>query len=274
MESVFLQDANSLVMRPHLLADILTYLKRRFPSIARITSYARAHTVARMALQDLLSIREAGLNRLHIGLESGSDEVLERVRKGVTKQQHIEAGLKAKEAGMELSEYYMPGLGGSDLLEVHALESADALSRINPHFIRLRTLAIPASAPLFDDQAAGRFVKAPEIEVLRELRLFLENLRGVTAYLASDHVLNLFPELEGQLPGDRGRMIAILDAFLEMDREQQALYQLGRRLGIFSALRDLEDPRRNAAAQEAAVRLGLSPDNVDALTGGIVAHFI
>ena len=95
LRSVFLQDANSLAARPRDLVEILTYLRERFPSIERITSYARSQTVAFRKDDELRAIREAGLDRLHIGLESGCDEVLEMVRKGCTKQMHIEAGLKA-----------------------------------------------------------------------------------------------------------------------------------------------------------------------------------
>ena len=149
MQSIFLQDANSLIIKPHELIAILTHLKDRFPWVTRITSYARSRTVARISGPDLALMAAAGLNRIHIGMESGSNEVLAMVRKGVDKATHIKAGLKVKEAGMELSEYVMPGLGGRALSRSHALETADALNRINPDFIRLRTLALPGRTRLF-----------------------------------------------------------------------------------------------------------------------------
>ena len=157
MSSVFIQDANSLIMKPDHLVEILIHLKNLFPWVERITSYARSHTIARIKDDNLKAIREAGLNRIHIGLESGSDQVLKMIKKGVTKQTQIKAGLKVIKAGMELSEYVMPGLGGKQLSKTHALETADALNRINPDFIRLRTLAIPNSVELYDDYEAGNF---------------------------------------------------------------------------------------------------------------------
>jgi histone acetyltransferase (RNA polymerase elongator complex component) len=109
-------------------------------------------------------------------MESGADQVLKMVRKGATQRMHILAGRKVKDAGMELSEYYMPGLGGRRYLEVNALETAAAMNAINPNFIRLRTLAIPPGIPLYEDYAARRFDKATDMEMARELLLFLESL--------------------------------------------------------------------------------------------------
>ena len=139
MRSIFLQDANSLVIKPADLRVVLGHLRSCFPWVERITSYARSHTVARIADADLQAFAAAGLNRIHIGLESGSDRVLTRMKKGVTKAGHIKAGQKIKQAGMQLTEYVMPGLGGRDLSRDHALETADCLNQIDPDFIRLRT---------------------------------------------------------------------------------------------------------------------------------------
>ena len=105
MSSIFIQDANSLIVKPEDFLDILIHIRKRFPWVERITSYARSHTIARLKDADLASIGEAGLNRIHIGMESGSDRVLKQVQKGVSKQIHIKAGLRVKRAGIELSEY-------------------------------------------------------------------------------------------------------------------------------------------------------------------------
>ncbi|HUU94636.1 MAG TPA: radical SAM protein [Phycisphaerae bacterium] len=274
LKSVFLQDANSLAAKPRDLVEILTHLRERFPSIERITSYARSQTVAFRKDDELRAIREAGLDRLHIGLESGSDEVLKLVRKGCTKQMHIEAGLKAKRAGFEVSEYYMPGLGGRRLSEQHALESADALNKIDPHFIRLRTLAIPDGVPLSEDQREGRFEKCTDVMVARELLAFIENLDGISSVIKSDHILNLFSDLHGRLPQDRAAMIGMLRAFLEMDPERQSRYQVGRRLGLLSCIRDMDDPRRMSLIDESYHRLRVTPQNVDEVTDELVTAYI
>lgn len=274
MRSVFLQDANSLIIKPADLVEILKHLKMRFPRVERITSYARSHTLARMKSSDLEALRDAGLNRLHIGLESGSDQVLKMVNKGATKETHIQAGRKVKRAGIELSEYYMPGLGGRALSEENALETADALNQINPDFIRLRHLAIPDSAPLSESYEAGRFDKCSDVMVADEILTFIKGLEGITSVVKSDHILNLFGDLEGTLPRDKERMTTILRTFLAMSPERQHLYLIGRRLGIFFCLSDMQEPHKLTKAEQAYRELGVTPANVDEITTRLAKRFI
>ncbi len=271
---VFLQDADSLIIGSVDLLAIFRHLKERFPHLERVTSYARSRTIARLPLEVLAALRQAGLTRLHIGMESGADVVLEQMHKGATRAQHILAGRKVKDAAIELSEYYMPGLGGQEHMERHALESAGVLNEINPDFIRLRTLAIPFETPLYENYASGAFAKCSEIMVARELELFLENLRGISSRVASDHVLNLFPEVEGVLPRDQERMLAIVRRFLALNPEEQCLYQVGRRTGIFSCLKDLEDPLLLAKAHDLCRRYDIGAHNVDQVSEELMRRFI
>jgi hypothetical protein len=271
---VFIQDANSLVMAPGDLMAILRHLTARFPEVTRITSYARSGTIANLDAGALAYLRAAGLSRIHIGMESGANEVLKMVRKGATQRLHIRAGLKVKAAGMELSEYYMPGLGGRRLLEANAVETAAAMNQINPDFIRLRTLAIPSHIPLYEDYTAGRFEKATDVETARELLLFLESLSGITSAIRSDHILNLLPEVDGQFPQDQARLIGIVRAFLNLEPELQFIYRVGRRLGLLSGLGDLADPGRIARVEAVCREYGLRPGDVDAVTDDLMRRFI
>ena len=272
--SVFLQDADSLVIGASDLIEILSHLTKRFPGVQRVTSYARSSTVARMESRDLKALREAGLNRLHIGLESGANEVLRLMHKGTTQKNQIVAGLKVKQAGMELSEYYMPGLGGRGLWEANARETAAALNEINPDFIRLRTLAIPVGAPLYDDYQAGRFDKPNDVEMAREVLLFLESLRGLTSVVKSDHILNLLPEVEGALPEDQGLMISVVETFLKLSPEEQVVFQVGRRTGMFNGLGDLENPFRRGRAEEIIRKNQITPENVEAIIDELMRRFV
>jgi radical SAM superfamily enzyme YgiQ (UPF0313 family) len=274
MRSIFIQDANSLVIKPAHMIEILLHLKKCFPRVERITSYARSHTIARIKNPDIKAIADAGLNRIHIGLESGSDKVLERVNKGVTKALHIKAGLKVKAAGMELSEYIIPGLGGKTLWKTHALETAEALNQINPDFIRLRTLAIPNRLELYKDYREGRFEKSSDLEIVKEILLFIENLEGITSVVKSDHILNLLQELEGKLPGDKAVMIGLLRSFLEMEPQQRCLFQVGRRMGVFTSLSDMNIPGKLAVARAVCQQHGVTPENVDKLIDEAMKRFV
>lgn len=274
MKAIFLQDANSLVIKPDQLIRILRHLRYRFPWVERITSYARSHTVARISDAHLAKMREAGLNRIHIGLESGSDAVLKMVRKGVDQRTQIKAGRKVKRAGMELSEYVMPGLGGKALTREHAVETAQALNQINPDFIRLRTLAIPGGIALADAQRQGHFVKLNDIEMVREIRLFVDHLDGITSMIASDHILNLFEEVKGRLPGAKPEILAVLDRFLALPDQDQVSFQVGRRLGLFSRLTDIKSPNRRARVDAYCSQYGITAENVDAVIDAMMTRFV
>jgi len=215
LSSIFLQDANSLILKPSDLSDILQHLKNRFPWVERITSYARSHTLSRIKDDEMKMIAQAGLNRIHMGLESGSDQVLKMAKKGATKEIHIKAGKKVKNTGIELSAYVMPGLGGRKLSDIHALETADALNQINPNFIRLRTLAIPEHVPLFEEYKAGRFEKCDDTMMAKEIYKFINNLNEITSIIKSDHILNLCEAVQGSLPEDKGKMLSVLQSYLQ-----------------------------------------------------------
>ena len=274
MKSVFLQDANSLIIKPSELIEILNHLHKCFLEIERITSYARSHTISRISDKDLKAIREAGLNRIHIGMESGSNEILKIVKKGVTKEQHISAGRKIKKAGIQLSEYWMPGLGGKSLSKENALETADAMNQINPDFIRLRTLAVPENTPLHDELINGSFIPATNVEIVNEMLLFLEHLEGIYSYIMSDHILNLFEDFEGKLPDEKERLTGILKTFLKMSSDDQVIFQIGRRKGIFHTIDDMHDPIRLSKAKRICVEYGVTSENVDEITQSILRMYI
>jgi len=274
MQSIFLQDANSLVIKPDNLILILDHIRKSFPWVERITSYARSQTIDRISGTDLARISAAGLNRIHIGLESGADEVLQLVQKGTDQAMHIRAGQKVKASGMELSEYVMPGLGGRDLSQVHAIETAAALNQINPDFIRLRTLAIPTRTELFEDWQSGNFVKMSDCEVATEILLFLGNLEGISSTLQSDHILNLFQEVEGQFPQDKQTMMTVIQNFLELPAEEQMLYQVGRRLGVFVQLADLEQLEKRQKVISACQYYNVTLETVDEKIDELMKRFI
>ena len=274
MQSIFLQDANTLIIKPDELVEILNYVQKSFPNVERITSYARSHTIARISDDDMARIAVAGLNRIHIGMESACDEVLDFVKKGVDKKTHIIAGQKVKRAGIELSEYFMPGLGGVTLSRENALETADALNQINPDFIRIRTLGLPENIELYKDFQSGAFIKPGDVPMAEELLLLLDNLNGITSTVKSDHILNLFQEVEGRLPEDKERMTAPLRTFLAMPPEEQLIYMVGRRTGIFSKLEDLHDSELRNHAEKARTAHRVTLDNVDDFTLEMMKRFI
>ncbi len=274
MTSVFLQDGNSIVYKPSDLLAVLNHLTTTFPQIERITTYARSKNLYRMKDETLSAFAQAGLNRIHIGMESGSDAVLSYVNKGVTKEEQILAGQKVKKAGIELSVYYMPGLGGKDLWELNAIETADVFNKINPDFIRLRTLGIPKNAELYQEVQQGTFTKLGDKAVVKELQLFLAKLSGINSTILSDHILNLLQEIEGTLPIDKQKMLDVIERYLSLNEKDQTLYMVGRRTGVFSKIDDIYDVELMPHAEYQVRSHQVTSDTVEHFTASMLERFI
>jgi histone acetyltransferase (RNA polymerase elongator complex component) len=204
-----------------MLVKVLNALFTSFPNIQRVTSYTRAKTIAKKPLEDLIKIYQAGLTRLHVGLETGDRDLLKEIEKGATPEEMIEAGRKAKDAGFEYSLYVLLGIGGEEKWEQHARGTAEVLNQIDPHFIRVRTFIPQPNSPLHEAMLGGSFQPASPETILKETKLLVERLQ-VTSQFLSDHISNLLP-LHGKLPEDKEKMIQIIE---------EALKELGENDGL------------------------------------------
>lgn len=240
-ENVFLQDANSLILKTADLLEVLNFLNEKFPGIKRITSYCRSHTAARKTVAEFEQLKQAGLTRIHIGMESGCDEVLSMINKGVTAADHIRAGLNIKGAGIELSEYVMPGLGGEKWTQKHALDTARVINAINPDFVRLRTLHVVPGTQMDEIMKIGSFKPLGSDDIVREIQLFIEQLDVQGTYLASDHILNLLEELEGRFPEDKQKILSVIERYFNLPAGDRLIFRLGRLSGSFRRLDDLAE---------------------------------
>jgi radical SAM superfamily enzyme YgiQ (UPF0313 family) len=195
-KTVFIQDGNSLQLNTKKMVDILKHLRKTFPSINRVTTYARSKTLSNKSLEELISIREAGLDRLHVGLETGDDELLKKTKKGVTGAEHIDAGKKAMEAGFQLSEYWMPGLGGKAKWQDHAVNTAKVMNEISPHYIRSRPFNPAPNTPIGDEYQRGELQLLTPEEQLDELQLMMETL-NFNSRVCFDHAGNRWTNRRG-----------------------------------------------------------------------------
>ena len=242
-DACFLQDADNLVMKTKDLVEVLQFLKEQFPQIKRVTTYSRSRTVIRKSVDALKQIRKAGLDRVHIGLETGYDPLLKLMKKGVSGAQHIEAGKRLLAAGMEVSEYVMPGLGGQEMWREHAVETAKVLNQINPHFIRLRSLRVPDRVPLHTKLKDGSFSMQTDDMLAEEIELFIKTLEGITSTVTSDHIMNLLEEVSGKLPDDKEKMLAVIQSYQDLSETDRLIYRIGRRGGAYRSIDDLKrDP--------------------------------
>jgi len=248
-KTVFLQDGNTLALQNGRLSDVLAYLKKTFPQINRITSYGRAESLARISPEEYAELREAGLTRIHSGFESGSDQVLDFINKGVTAAQEIQAGKNIKAGGIELSVYFMPGVGGRALSRENALGTAHVVSEIDPDFVRIRTAALKPGTGLHEDWKAGKLQLCSDDEKVREIQTFLEKVQCKRAFLASDHIINLLPDVMGSIGTEKEAMLGTIEEYFALSPLDRRVYQLLRRSNGADRVADLarlrgEDRRR------------------------------
>jgi radical SAM superfamily enzyme YgiQ (UPF0313 family) len=228
--SAFLQDADSLILPAQELIEVITHIRKKFPGIERITTYARATSMKKKSPGDYLRLKEAGLTRIHSGMESGSLNVLNLIQKGIKPEDILTGGLRVKESGISLSEYIMPGVGGKKFSREHALETASLLNKIGPDFIRVRTFAPHPMSPIQKMIEEGAFEPMNDEEVVLEIRLLLENLAEMPAYFrCGDFSLNLLMQVDGRLDRDKKVMIQEIDRYLAMTTEQKLAYSLIQR---------------------------------------------
>lgn len=240
-ETIFLQDADALVLTNDKLVEIIQNVKTHFPDIKRITAYSRSKTLANKGAAGLKELKQAGLTRVHVGFESGADEVLDFMQKGVTAEKQYLGCKNVKDAGLELCCYIMPGLGGKKYSQVHAKETGRLIAKINPDHVRMRTCFVLENTPLADEYNAGNFEPLSETEIVEEIKEILSHLKDTAIRIISDHRINLLFDLDGQLPEDYDKLVGIIDRFLEMSEEDKEIFIAGRRLRIIKYLDEMKN---------------------------------
>ena len=230
--TAFLGGANPLLYSSEFLKDVIIYLKKKFSFISRITSYGRTKSASKKDASYFKTLHEAGLDRIHVGLESGSDNVLKFVNKGVTSAEHVLGGNKIKDGGISLCTYIMPGLGGKKWTEEHALETARVINELEPDFVRLRTLEIFPITPLYGKMKTGEFVELSEQEVIEEEKLLVENIDCKTT-ITSDSAANLLTEIWVELPKDKEKILRAIEGYLGLNESDKLEFSLERRVEAF-----------------------------------------
>ena len=219
IDKIFLADGDALIRKASELYVILDTIRELFPECQRVTSYASPSSIRIRTDEELRTLREKGLSMLYMGLESGCDEVLTLMRKGHTAAEIVAMGQKARRAGFALSVTAITGLGGPELMEKHAIETAKAFNAMNPEYIGLLTLMVEPETPLYDWVNDGSFRLLNQRQVLEETRILMENLDSPGSVFRMNHASN-YLVLKGTLNGDQAAMLA------EIERAERDLSRL------------------------------------------------
>ena len=211
VDKVFLADGDALVRKASELYSILDTIRELFPECQRVTSYASPASIRIRTDEELQTLRAKGLTMVYMGLESGCDEVLKLMRKGHMSDEIVAMGQKVRRNGIALSVTAITGLGGPELLEQHAIETAKAFNAMNPEYIGMLTLMVEPGTPLYDWVRDGKFQLLTQPQVLRETRLLVENLDSPGSVFRMNHASN-YLVLKGTLNQAKEAMLRTIDA--------------------------------------------------------------
>ena len=210
---IFFPAGNTIAMPTEALCRVCEHAHRIFPYLERITVYGSSQYIHQKGPVDMRRLADAGLSRVHVGMETGDDVILRQIKKGVTAARQIEAGQMTLAAGIQLSLYVILGIGGKNRTLTHATRSADALNRIGPDFIRLRTFVPKINTPMLTMVRSGVFKMLGPHGVLKETATLIR-LVDSTSHLTSDHYTN-YIDLDGRLPDCRNRLLACIEDALK-----------------------------------------------------------
>jgi radical SAM superfamily enzyme YgiQ (UPF0313 family) len=210
---VFLQDADALVYPFPKLREVLQYLSEKLPSIERIGIYATPQDILRRSSDELKELKRLKLGIIYTGLETGDDELLQKIAKGASSHEFIEAGRKVKEAGITFSVTVILGLGGVEGSQKHALATAKVLSEIDPEYVGALTLSFVPGTPLYEQRERNEFHPLSPFQSLEELRLIIENSNFTDCFFSSMHASN-YLSVRGRLPRDKEKMLSEIDKVL------------------------------------------------------------
>ena len=214
IERVFLADGDALIRKTEDLAVILKHIRKIIPECRRVTSYGSPKSILTKSPEDLALLHSLGLEMIYLGLESGNEQVLKHINKGVTVEDIVRAGQMVKDAGMKLSVTAISGLGGTEMWKEHAIDTAKAFSRMKPDYIGLLTLMFEGDVPLRRECEEGKFHLLTAPQVAKETLLMLEHIDSEGSVFRSTHASN-YLTLKGTLNRDREAMCEQIRTALE-----------------------------------------------------------
>ncbi|MEI6856269.1 radical SAM protein [Psychrilyobacter sp.] len=206
----FLADGDAMLLQTGLLIEIIKRIRSKMPNIRRIGIYAHANNLKTKSVEGLKSLQKEGLNIVYVGIESGSDKILEKINKGITSSEMEKQLVKISESGIKLSIMIISGLGGKELTYEQAVESAKLLNRVKPKFLSLLTLMLEEGTQFYRDVKNNKTELLSPEEILLETKLMIENLELKNTIFRVNHASN-YLSLEGVLNKDRGRILEEID---------------------------------------------------------------
>lgn len=203
---VFLCDGDALIIPQGRLVEILQSVKNNIKGVKRVGIYANAKSILRKTPDDLIELRELGLKIIYLGVETGSEELLKKIKKGVSYEQMVEAGRMVKEAGITLSVTVLLGIGGRDESVKHAMDTARILTDIDPDYVGALTVMLQSGTALYEEYMSGEFVLPDTFGFLEELGLITANSDFTNCFFTSNHASNYLP-IRARMPYEKDKTV-------------------------------------------------------------------
>jgi len=210
---VFLCDGDALIIPQPRLKEILEQINKNLPHIERTGTYANAKSILRKSLDELKALKALGLDIIYLGVETGNVELLQKIHKGVSYEQMVDAGRRVKESGITLSVTVLLGLGGIERSIEHALDTARILNDIDPDYVGALTVMFVPETELYEDYLAGRFVLPDRFGFIRELYLMIEKSNFTNCYFTSNHASN-YLSIKARLPREKGKILKMISSVI------------------------------------------------------------
>lgn len=260
----FLQDGDAFVLQTEFLMQFLEGIHKYLPNIKHVTTYARADSIARKSVSELRELKTAGIEHLYCGMETGSDLILRKINKGFDTATIIISGTKAKEAGTVLSEFTLFGIGGKELAEENAVETAKVLNVIKPDFVRVHATGIKLSSEMWNYVKNKELTLQSEEEIVSEQKIMLELLADdMDCIYMNEHIVNLLLEVRGNIRTDKQNMLETINTYLQLPKQEQELFNLGRRLNIMFFLADLNNRAKRKQTEEGLRKIKTQNPDLD-----------
>jgi len=210
IDKLFLCDGDALIIPQKRLLEILEAVRKHLPGVRRIGTYGNAKSILRKSVEELRELKEHGLGIVYLGIETGNEELLRKIRKGATYNQIVEAGKRVKEAGITLSATVLLGIGGIEKSTEHARDTARILTDVDPDFAGVLTVMIVPGTPLDEERKAGAFVLPGTFDLLKELGVILSGARFSNCFFTANHASNYLP-IRARMPRDREKVVQLID---------------------------------------------------------------
>ena len=218
VERIFLADGDALILKTEDLKEILVYIKELFPECSRVTLYGSPKSILLKTQKELSELKDLGLSMIYMGVESGNDEVLKDINKGVSSEDLIIAAKKVKDANILLSVTVIAGIGGIEKSKSHAIKTGEIISSMIPDYLGVLTLMVEEGTNLHNKIINKEFELLNDKEILNEIKILIQHINVKESVVFRCNHASNYISLSGNLPKDKEKLLTQIDYYQDTNK--------------------------------------------------------